>query len=161
MRVRAWLRDERYQPLGSTLFRVIVEAEGGGEPGKELPIETDADGRGTLELPAPSKPGAYVVSVRAEGAAEPLAQDVFAVEAGGDELADPRARPDVLEAIAQATGGKSFAAGSAPDLSGLSSTRSRVIGTEVLSPFASPWFFVIFAALFSAEWWLRRRYGLR
>jgi uncharacterized membrane protein len=161
MQVQAWLRDARYQARSGGLFRVTIESERGDAAVKEAPLEADAEGRGSVQMVAPTTPGAYIVAVRAEGEAEPIARDVFAVEAGGDEMADPRARPDVLKSVAAASSGMAFDGDDSPDLSRLSSTRSRVIGTEVLSPFASPWFYALFAALFSAEWWLRRRFGLR
>jgi hypothetical protein len=100
--------------------------------------------------------------VYVEGTSQPLAEQGFIVEAGGDELADPRAKPDLLRKIAQATGGQFYASPSElPSADALPSTRTRVLGSDVYSPFASPWFFVLFVALFGLEWWLRRRFGLR
>ena len=42
----------------------------------------------------------------------------------------------------------------------LAHTRTRVVGSTVVAPCASPWFYALFVALFASEWWLRRRFGL-
>jgi hypothetical protein len=83
------------------------------------------------------------------------------VETGGDELADPRARPDWLREIARVTSGGSYTARNAPRIDALPSTRTRVVGSDVYSPFASPWFFLVVVVLLGVEWFARRRFGLR
>ena len=80
----------------------------------------------------------------------------------GSELSDPRARPDWMREIADATSGRTFDADSAaPALDDLPSTRTRVIGSDIYSPFASPWFFAVLVAVLALEWLMRRRFGLR
>jgi uncharacterized membrane protein len=161
VRAQVWLRDELYRARTPGPFRVVV-TDDHAQVQRELAIETDREGRATLNLVAPSRPTAYTLAVYVEGSPQPLAEQGFIVEAGGDELADPRARPELLRAIAQATGGQFYASPSdLPAADALPSTRTRVLGSDVYSPFASPWFFVLFVALFGLEWWLRRRFGLR
>jgi uncharacterized membrane protein len=159
--VELWLRDALYRPRTPGPFRLRV-LDARGEVLRELPVETDVEGRANLNLNAPPRPAAYTLAVFSESEPEAIAEQGFIVEAGGDELADPRARPDLMRAIAAATGGEYFASPAAlPELSALPSTRTRILGSEVHAPFSSAWFLVLFLAAAGAEWWLRRRSGLR
>lgn len=160
LRATVLLRDARYQPFGQRAFRLSL-LDDRGQAQREIAIETDAEGRANAELPAPAVAGAYSLVVREEGAAEPLAEEVFVVEAGGDELADPRARPQLLGKLADVTGGRALRDVTSVSLDDLPRTRSRMLGTHVTKPFATPWFFACFVAVFGLEWWLRRRFGLR
>lgn len=162
-RVRAgvWLRDELYRPLGPGLFRVALLNDRGASQ-RELPLEVDGEGRGNVDMIGPERAGAYALSVKKEGTAEVLAEQGFVVETGGDELADPRARPDWMREIARATSGTYHASGTSPPaLDRLTSTRTRVLGSDVHSPFASGWYFALLIGLLALEWTLRRRFGLR
>jgi uncharacterized membrane protein len=161
LRASVWLRDELYRPLGPGSFHVILQNDR-GESERESSVETDAEGRGQLELSAPERAGAYLLVVRRDGSNQPLAEQGLVVETGGDELADPRARPDWMREIADATDGRAFASDSDPPaLDQLPSTRTKVLGSDIYSPFASPWFFVILVAILALEWTTRRRFGLR
>jgi len=87
---------------------------------------------------------------------------VFVVESGGQELADPRPRPDLLRELAARTGGEIFEdPEQAPDLERFDATRVRSLGVVTERPFASVWAFFALIALFGAEWILRRRWGAR
>jgi hypothetical protein len=161
VRADVFLRDDLYRARTPGPFRIVLKDDH-TQVERELAVETDGEGRGNLSFAAPARPAAYTMSVFVEGSPQPLAEQGFIVEAGGDELADPRARPDLLRKIAEASGGDYFASpAELPAIERLPSTRTRVLGTDVYSPFASPWFFVLFVALFGVEWWLRRRFGLR
>ncbi len=161
LRATLWLRDELYRPLGPGSFRVVLQNDR-GETEREISVDTDAEGRARIELNVPERAGAYVLAVMSDTAKQPLAEQGFVVEAGGDELADPRARPDWMREIAAATSGESFSSnGDPPSLDGLPSMRTRVLGSDIYSPFASPWFFAILVALLALEWTMRRRFGLR
>lgn len=161
MRVQAWLRDELYRPRTPGPFRLRIQDDHGATV-HESSIETDADGRVSIAMAAPARPAAYTIGVLSEGETAPLAEQGFIVEAGGDELADPRARPDVMKAIANATGGEFYDSPSQlPAPTKLPSTRTRVLGNQVYAPFDSTWMFVVLVGLFGCEWWLRRRAGLR
>lgn len=160
------LRDARYAPLA--LRRVTVAVlDGEGNASAEVSVRTDLQGAAQATLPAPEQLGGYRVAARiTEDAADGegggwLATEGFVVEAGGDELADPRPDPAALEALAAETGGQFFHAADAPALGALDRTRSRQLGVERFRPFATPWYFALLAALFTLEWVLRRRWGLR
>jgi hypothetical protein len=67
-----------------------------------------------------------------------------------------------MREIAEATSGRSFDADSdPPPLDSLPSTRTRVLGSDIYSPFATPWYFAILVAVLALEWTMRRRFGLR
>lgn len=161
MRVRASLSDERYVPLANREFVLTIL----GDAGQELQMQTfrtDAEGRAELTLDAPSEPGGHRVTVRLDGANDAIAEEVFVVETGGNELADPRPNPELLRELAEQTGGEFFADPSeAPDLDALDATRVRSLGMTTARPFASVWAFIMLVGLFSAEWILRRRWGAR
>lgn len=154
----ALLRDARYEPLADrALTLVVLRAE---EEISRVVGRTDGDGQAHLEFTAPEQPGAYRVVARVEGAPTPLASEVFVVETGGDELADPRARPELLRAIAAATGGSYYAdPADAPALSRFDTTRTRSLGTTESAPFATWPAVLCVALLFAAEWLVRRRWG--
>ncbi|HTU61384.1 MAG TPA: glutamine amidotransferase [Polyangiales bacterium] len=161
MRVELLLRDELYRPLHPGPFRLAVQDDR-GQRIDELSIETNPDGRATATLRAPRRPAAYMLGLYTEGSAAPLAEQGFVVEAGGDELADPSARPELLRQLAEATGGEYFASLAAlPDAAQLPSSRAKSLGNETYSPFGSAWAFLALVVIFSLEWWLRRRAGLR
>ncbi|HEX7479895.1 MAG TPA: glutamine amidotransferase [Polyangiales bacterium] len=161
LRVHVWLRDEHYRALGPATFRLTL-ADAHGRSLQQLAIETDADGKAELSLAAPSEPGAYLLSVQREGQSEALASEWLVVEVGGDELADPRANPPLLRAIARATGGNYYERLSdLPLLDALPRTRTHVLSVTARTPFDSAWFFALAVGLFACEWWLRRRFGLR
>jgi uncharacterized membrane protein len=161
IRIAASLSDPRYVPLAgrevtialtSDLDRVVAQRT----------TRTDGEGRAEVELDAPTDPGGYRVIAIPVGEEDAIAEEVLVVEAGGDELADPRPRPDLLRALSAATGGETFAdPEDAPDLSELDASRVRSLGVLTERPFASGWAFLALVAVFAAEWLARRRWGER
>ncbi|MDQ3035348.1 MAG: glutamine amidotransferase, partial [Myxococcota bacterium] len=161
VRVDASMSDERYVPLADREVRIAIvgDAERTWASGT---LRTDGDGRASIELEAPTEPGGYRVTATPEGATDPIAEEVFVVETGGDELADPRPRPDLLRELTVRTEGELFVDPTdAPDLDQLDATRVRSLGVITERPFATVWAFLALIALFGAEWVLRRRWGTR
>lgn len=161
VRTSAVLRDTRYQPLAAETMRFEIRRDGQDSPLAGADAVTDAEGRVELALRAPSEPGAYRVVARRPSKPAPIASELFVVEAGGEELADPRAQPTRLQGLASATGGTFTAIEDAGELSSFDATRTRRLGARELAPFASPWAFLAIVALLAAEWWARRRSGAR
>lgn len=161
VRVEALLRDERYVPLADREVRLsIFDADDEELAGAD--VRTDGEGRAVAELEGPERSGGYRVVARLLDAADELADEGFVVEAGGDELADPRPRPELLRAIAEASGGIFVAdPADAPSLSAFDATRTRSLGTEEVAPFATLWAFLLAMLIFGTEWVLRRRWGRR
>jgi len=166
VRARVSLRDVRYAPRAHQRVEVAVLDDEDALLSRAV-AETDPRGEVEVVVAAPADLGGYRVAVRAQGDADDggetpwVAQEGFVVEAGGDELADPRPDAEVLRALAQATGGGFHYSDDPPDLADLDVSRSQRIGTDRERPFASAWFFALFALLFSAEWAARRAWGLR
>jgi uncharacterized membrane protein len=160
LQARMRLRDGRYRPLADRELETLVLDMSGAVQRKQA-LHSDGEGAAAAELQVPEAPGAYRLAVRDPQSDELVAEQGFAVEAGGDELADPRPRPDVMREIAAATDGSFHRDGDAPKLSDFDRTRTRALGTVVTAPFATPWFFAVLVALFGLEWMLRRAWGLR
>ncbi len=160
-RVEGELRDARYAPYVEQAITLRLLDVAGAERAVQQ-ARTDRDGRVSSSFALPDQPGAYRIEARLADRTEPLAEEWLVVEAGGDELADPRADPELLSRLAEATGGSFFADPSrAPSLDELDTTRTRSLGIAERAPFASVWAFVLFVALFVTEWVLRRRWGRR
>lgn len=155
------LRDESYRPLAMA----DIELRLMGDRGRVLAqheARTDAEGRGSLTFSAPQEPGGYRLEARLAEGGEALADQGFVVETGGDELADPRARPDVLREIAAVTGGEHYETpDDVPALDAMEATRARSLGLVTQRPFTRIPFLLLVGALFVAEWALRRAWGRR
>jgi uncharacterized membrane protein len=160
MRVTASLADRRYVPIAGEAITLAVRAES-GTPVASVEARTDARGELTADLVAPNDPGGYVLSASRRGETTPLAEEPFVVEAGGAELADPRADHALLAEIARATGGEASTSDHPPTLASLDTRRVRSRGVETSRPFAHWGVFVLAVTLFGAEWALRRRWGKR
>ncbi len=161
VRIEAHLADARYVPLQSRAIEFVIESLDGAPVGQAR-ATTDPEGRASITMEAARSPGGYRVRATPEGETEALAEEVFVVEAGGVELADPRPRPDLLRALAEATSG-TFTGDpdDAPALDRLDTTRVRSLGTSTARPFASALAFLALLATFGLEWILRRRWGAR
>ncbi len=161
IRIDALLRDARYEPLSGAALRLSL-ADANGREITGADARADGEGNAHAELGAPEAPGAYVVRAKRADSDETLAEEWLVVESGGDELAQPDARPDILRAIAEATGGTFVESpSSAPLLASFDTTRARSTGTRDIAPFATPWAMMVLAAAFLGEWAVRRAFGKR
>lgn len=120
----------------------------------------DADGSARLEL-SPPGPGAYKVVARGEGGGPDVATAAVAVRGAGPEDADAAPRPELLSAMAEATGG-SFTAvpgGGLPEPR-LAEPEIVEIGRRKATPiWDRAWYLAGIALALAAEWTLRRRWG--
>lgn len=159
------LADAVHAPLHGSEAELVLLDEGDAPIGEPVAIRPDAIGAFTAQLTAPERAGGYRVRLRATtegGGTDVTAEEPFVVETGGEELADPRARPELLEELARATEGTFIGAPEdAPALSELNATRVRTLGSQTDHPLASAWALVALVALLGAEWILRRRWGVR
>jgi uncharacterized membrane protein len=124
----------------------------------------DEDGIARLEL-LPPEPGAYKIVARGEGgeggAGPETATAAVAVRGAGPEDADAAPRPDLLSAIAQATGGRFTAlpGGGLPALE-LADPELVEIGRRKAVPLWDRWWYLgALAIVLAGEWVLRRRWG--
>jgi uncharacterized membrane protein len=158
VRVEALLRDRRYLPIASEDVKLTITGPT-GDTFERAEGRTDSEGNARARLAAPERPGGYRVVV--SRGSETLGEEPFVVEVGGDELAEPDPRPDVLGALSESTGGDARAIGDAPALGSFATSRTESAGYERFSPFASLIAIGLLLLLFGAEWILRRRSGLR
>ena len=157
LRVRGLLRDARYQPLVAKSVRLAVVDRAGIELSSR-DVLTSEGGQISVELEGPEETGAYRVQVLDEERL--LCEEEFVVEAGGNELADPRSNIESLRDLTQ-DGQLVMSPEEAPDLDAFDATRIRHHAVREVAPFATWWAFVISVFLFSFEWWWRRRMGLK
>jgi uncharacterized membrane protein len=159
VRVNARLRTERYAPRSGLAVRVQILDEA-DEVVSEVLARTDRDGRLEASLEGASSPGAFRAVVREAAAPPILGEEPFLVEAAGDELTDPRPRPELLARLSASTGGKTYTVASAPDLDAIDTRREHSLGYATVAPFERPLFVVPVMLVWALEWFLRRRRGL-
>jgi uncharacterized membrane protein len=119
------------------------------------------DGEARIEFDPPD-PGAYKLVARASRGGVPLgeAQDVVAVRAVDPELADAAPRPEVLRQIAELTGGTYVKAPRKLPIIPLVDPETVEVGRRKDAPLWDRWWaLAVLAAVLSAEWILRRRWG--
>ncbi len=119
-----------------------------------------SDGTARLEL-APPGPGAYKVVARSEGDAATTATAAVAVRGAGPEDADAAPRPDLLSAIAEATGGgfSAIPGGGLPRLAAADPEVVEVGRRKAITIWDRAWYLGALALSLAAEWVLRRRWG--
>lgn len=163
VRVEGTLRDVTYQPLADERVRVsIVDASGAEVSGSDT--RADVNGQLGVTLEAPARAGGYRVLARRASPSgeraneEALAEEVFLVELGGDELADPRPNEALMRALAERTSGRFTALADAGPLAGFDASRTRVREITRARPFSGVPFVALVLVLFGIEWILRRRF---
>lgn len=124
---------------------------------------TDLDGQFTTAIDA-TREGTLRISVAVEGIPAPFgeAEGRVSVADREGELEDPRVRPDLLAAIAGATGGLAWTDAPDPsDASARPAEQLRATDRRVEPAWArGPWL-ALLVLPFGLEWVLRRRVGLR
>ncbi|MEO0475833.1 MAG: Ig-like domain-containing protein, partial [Planctomycetota bacterium] len=165
--VRVRLRDEDGKPRLTAEASVYLETED-GERIIRAALSPDAveGGRFTAELDASVAPGIYRVGVEVDGVSESdlLAKTLVTIlgtDSASGELADITLNRELLDTLAQMTGGQVLAeheSGKLPDLlEGLSST---TIQEQVSALWTGwPWFASV-VGLLALEFGLRRRLGM-
>ncbi|MEZ4469782.1 MAG: glutamine amidotransferase [bacterium] len=110
----------------------------------------------------PAQPGAYTVTARVDRGTDVVTdEDVFVVAPDPIELRETAARADTLKALAQAGGGEARTLDQGLD--GLDRVEPAVVKVNRRKdvPLWSSGWLLLLAVLFpSAEWFLRRRWGL-
>jgi uncharacterized membrane protein len=140
--------------------RVNVELiDEAGKPVARGQAVAGPDGTARLEL-QPPRPGAYKIVAKGEGAGD-AATAAVAVRGAGPEDADAAPRPELLSALAEASGG-AFDALPGGDLPSLRLTDPEVVevGRRRSVPiWDRAWLLAALALTLGAEWVLRRRFG--
>jgi uncharacterized membrane protein len=130
--------------------------------GRATTTITGEDGSGLLGF-GPLPPGMYLLraSAHSEGEAVGIAEEPIVVEAADRELQNPFPKPEIMEALAQASGGRFIEISKdLPEIE-LEDTRRVEIDRTRRVPIWDRWpFFLVLLGLVSLEWWFRRRGGL-
>ena len=155
--VRAFTPD--YSPAAGVevSYDVSLVSSPGGTVSRAT---TDAEGELRLEL-TPGAKGAYRVRARAAlGGRVNTEQTLVLVDPAGPEDREPAARPDLLKALAQATGGRYLGRPeSLPELAFRTSTLLQVNWRRDMEIWDRWWFLLLAVGLLATEWLLRRRFG--
>ena len=155
-------RDASFGPVGDAVVAATVTTPGGETRPVKL-RRTTSVGRYTADLRL-DEPGLYRVSADAHRANVQLGDAVRWLYAGAvdREFVDPRLNEAWLRRVTRATGGRYVRPAEASKIAEWlqesppqQATRSR------RDLWHEPWAFAAIVALLSAEWSLRRRWGLR
>ncbi len=148
-----------YQPVPNAHLTLSLEHNGTALATDELTTgEGGSAKRRYPELP----PGAFRITAKASASGRQLGegQGVFVVEARSVELLRGAPRPDLLAAIADATGGRAADLDTAlTDLEIVDPDVVEVDRRRNLELWDNAWAMVLGVALFAADWALRRRRG--
>ena len=121
-----------------------------------------ADGSATVQIPA-LPAGAYraqVIERTPAGAVAGEAEEAFVVAPAGAELEDLSPRPELLEALAKATGGKRISASDSLSSLPFHDPERVEVGQRTTRPLWDTWMVLAaLCAVVGAEWLLRRRWG--
>jgi hypothetical protein len=152
------VRRPDWKPAAGERISAELVAED-GRPVAHGDAVAGEDGTARVELTPPG-PGAYKIVARKPGGSQ-VATAAVAVRGAGPEDADAAPRPELLSAVAEATGG-AFSALPGGDLPGLRLADPEVV--EIGRRKAVPiWdrgaYLAVLAALLATEWVLRRRWG--
>lgn len=156
-------RDAAFAPVPDATVDATLTAPGG----ETTPLRmrrTDAGAAGFTAAFAPDRAGLYRVRASATRGSTALGSaDRWLYVGGADrEFADPRLNESVLRRIARATGGQYVRpADVARVTSWLQSAVPQNAAPERRDLWHEPWAFALIVGLLSAEWILRRRFGLR
>jgi uncharacterized membrane protein len=156
-------RDASFALVPDAGVTAAIVSPDGSE--RTLPVRRvpESAGRFTSAF-VPDRPGAYHVRVEATRGQEPLGtSDRWMLVGGGDrEFADPRLNEAWLRRVARTTGGRYVRANDAARVaSWLQDTARQHAEPERRDLWHEPWAMAFIIVLLSAEWMLRRLWGLR
>jgi hypothetical protein len=156
-------RDRAFAPVSEAAVDATLTSPGGDAKPIALRPSTGTAGRFASTF-TPAQAGLYRLHAEARRGEEPLgAADRWFYVGGADrEFADPRLNEGFLRRIARETGGQYVRAAEASKVASLlQHAVPQNLEPERRDLWHEPWAFAIMIVLLSAEWVLRRRWGLR
>ena len=156
-------RDAAYAPVADAAVDATLTAPGGETRTIKLRHADPASGRYTSAL-GPEQPGLYRIHAEARRGTTPLgAADRWMYVGGADrEFADPRLNEGFLRRVARNSGGRYVRAAEASRVTAwLQAAVPQNAAPERHDLWHEPWAFGLVVLLLSAEWILRRQWGLR
>ena len=161
--VEVQVRDEAFDPVSDATVRLRVAGPGVDGADQVAELVDSAHGTYRLELRA-EQLGVYHASAEVSRTGESVVtQDSWMLVGGDDrELTQPRRHDEVLQRVADASGGRLLLEADLDQLGTL--LRAATPGdppARYRDLWHGVWTFLLIVALLSAEWILRRRAGLR
>jgi len=156
------VRGSDYRPVAGAQLSVVVTSAEDAMPHPSGSAVAGPDGSARLAL-LPLPAGAYKATVtarRADGTTVGQAEDAFVVAPATRELVEAAPRPEILQAMAKATGGKVIDSGD--QLSALPWRDPALVevGQRTSKPLWDNWkVLLVLCIVVGAEWTLRRRWG--
>ena len=157
------VRDASFAPVTDATIEATLTLPGGVTQPLRLRHADPAGGRYTAALGA-EQPGLYRIHAEGRrGAAALGSADRWIYVGGADrEFADPRLNEGFLRRLARNSGGRYVRAAEASKVpSWLEAAVPQHAAPERRDLWHEPWAFALIILLLSAEWILRRRWGLR
>lgn len=156
------VHDRGWQPINGAQVTARVTAPSGAINDVPLDLVPGTDGmyRGTAPT---SEAGDHALDVRAVSGTDTLTGEPAFVRVGdvGREYFGAEMRAGILRRIADETGGRSYTPASVSSLpQDVVYTERGITRTEQLDLWDMPVVFLVLVLLLSAEWGLRRRWGL-
>ena len=156
-------RDAAFAPVPDAAVDATLTKPGGAVETIKLRHADPTGGRFTAAIGS-EQPGLYRVHADAKRGSTPLGvSDKWMLVGGADrEFADPRLNEGFLRRVARNSGGRYVRAAEASRIPGwLQSAIPQNAAPERRDLWHEPWAFAAIVLLLSAEWILRRRWGLR
>jgi uncharacterized membrane protein len=156
-------RDAGFAPVPDAQVEATLTSPGGETAPLALHSSSGGPGRFAASI-TPERPGLYRVHAEARrGQAQLGASDRWIYIGGNDrEFADPRLNEGVLRRLARESGGRYVQASEASRVvSWLEEAVPETAEPERRDLWHAPWAILLVIGLLSAEWTLRRRWGLR
>jgi hypothetical protein len=156
-------RDASFAGVPEASVDATVSGPGGDPAPVKLRHADPSSGRFTAAF-RPDRAGLYRVHAEARKGSTPLGTaDRWLYVGGADrEFADPRLNEGFLRRVARDSGGRYVRAGEAKQVvSWLQTTAPQDAAPERRDLWHEPWAYAFVLTLLSAEWILRRRWGLR
>jgi hypothetical protein len=164
--VRAAVRDVAFAPMRDAEVDVRVS----GPDGKLQELRASAEEKDDHGSPlfstkfTPQQPGLYRVNVWARRGRTDAGSAASALLVGGAdvEMSDPRLNSALLQRVTAATGGRLMPPGDVEPL--VSALRAATPAAALMvrhDLWHNAWSFLLIIGLLTAEWLLRRRWGLR
>jgi uncharacterized membrane protein len=155
------VRDRSFTPVADASVAATVTPPGGES--RPLPLRPGGTGK-FVAAETLQTAGLYRVHAEAKRGAVSLgdADRWFYVGGSDREFADPRLNEGLLRRLARESGGKYVRAADVGQIiSDLRSSAPQTAAPERRDLWHEPWAFALVIAILSAEWMLRRRWGLR
>jgi uncharacterized membrane protein len=157
------VRDGAFAPVADAVVTLHVTAPGGEISELPAALAQAATGRYAAQF-RPAAAGVYRVSANAQRPGGGVSRsDTWMLVGGSDpEFADPRLHEDLLRRVAVASGGRLIGAGEIDTLAAeLAAAAPDLAPPAHREIWHGPWPFLLIVGLLTAEWGLRRRWGLR